>query len=157
MRDAPRLRPGQAADLKPMAALEQLAAVAPWSRSQFAGLVVKPATHSLVLEGDNGLLGFALFQRVLDEATLLNIAVRPDAQGRGLGRRLLEGVIDCLKEQGVGRVLLEVREGNSAALGLYRKLGFTEDGMRRDYYPGDSPGKSGRENAVLMSLTLESR
>ncbi|MEE4659273.1 MAG: ribosomal protein S18-alanine N-acetyltransferase [Halieaceae bacterium] len=161
MQDVPRLRPGQAADLKPIAALEQLAAVAPWTLSQFAGLVVKPATHSLVLEGDNALLGFALFQRVLDEATLLNIAVRPDAQGRGLGRRLLQGVIDCLTEQGVGRLLLEVREGNSVALGLYRKLGFTEDGMRRDYYPGSHPGsypnKNGRENAVLMSLTLESR
>ena len=152
MGNAPLLRPDRAADLKPMAALEQLAALSPWSLSQFAGLVVKPATDSLVLERDQTLLGFALFQRVLDEATLLNIAVHPDLQGCGLGRRLLEGVIAGLREQGVRRLLLEVRVGNAAALGLYRRLGFAEDGTRRDYYPGEK----GREDALLMSLTLES-
>lgn len=147
-----RVRSGQAADLKAMAAIEQRAAINPWSLSQFLGSRLSDDTDSLVLESQDGeVLGFALLQRVLDEATLLNIAVNPDQQGGGLGGQLLSASLDKLRAGGIRRVLLEVRRGNDKAISLYRRFGFVDDGVRRDYYPS----ATGREDALLMSCKLE--
>ncbi|MEE4190810.1 MAG: ribosomal protein S18-alanine N-acetyltransferase [Halieaceae bacterium] len=152
MAEAPRIRPGQAADLKAMADLEKRAAINPWSLSQFLESSLRDRDAALVAEsGDAGLVGFAVYQRVLDEASLLNIAVEPAQQGRGLGAVLLQHLLDRLAQQGVSRLLLEVRCGNLPAIRLYRRLGFVDDGRRPDYYP--VPG--GREDALLMSRELE--
>lgn len=135
-----------------MADLEKRAAINPWSLSQFVESSLRDSDAALVAEsGDAGLLGFAVYQRVLDEASLLNIAVEPAQQGRGLGAALLQHLLDRLAQQGVSRLLLEVRSGNLPAIRLYRRLGFVDDGRRRDYYP--VPG--GREDALLMSRELE--
>ncbi|VDZ96197.1 ribosomal-protein-alanine acetyltransferase [Salmonella enterica subsp. enterica] len=68
---------------------------------------------------------FAITQVVLDEATLFNIAVDPDFQRRGLGRMLLEHLIDELEKRGVVTLWLEVRASNAAAIALYESLGLT--------------------------------
>ncbi len=96
------------------------------------------------------LQGFALFSVVLDEATVLNIAVHPDLRRQGLGRHLLQVAMGCMREAGAQRCLLEVRESNSSARRLYENTGFQADGVRRNYYP-DGPG---REDAVLLSRRL---
>ncbi len=152
MTEAPRIRPGQAADLKAMANIEKRAAINPWSLSQFLESSLRDSDACLVLEAADGeLLGFAVYQCVLDEATLLNIAVAPAQQGLGHGARLLRYLLDRLAQRGVMRLLLEVRCGNHSAISLYRRLGFVDDGRRPDYYP--VPG--GREDALLMSRELE--
>lgn len=146
------IRPGTAADLKHMAALEQAAAINPWSLSQFLESSLRDSDACLVIESASGeLLGFAVYQRVFDEVTLMNIAVVPAQQGRGYGTRLLQSLLHVLEGQGVARLLLEVRRGNIAAIALYRRLGFSEDGVRPDYYPS----ADGREDALLMSRRLE--
>lgn len=119
----------------------------------------------LVTDGDaHGLAGLAAFSRVLDEATLLNLAVAPAFRGRGLARRLLRDAYPRLVALGVRRLLLEVRESNFPARGLYQAEGFVLDGRRPGYYPvtivrepavqagGDS---ANREDALLMSRMLE--
>lgn len=137
-----------------MADLEKRAAINPWSLSQFLESSLRDSDAALVAEsGDAALLGFAIFQRVLDEASLLNIAVEPTQQGRGLGAALLRHLLESLAQQGVSRLLLEVRCGNLPAIRLYRRLGFVDDGRRPDYYP--VPG--GREDALLMSRELEGK
>ncbi len=68
---------------------------------------------------------FAITQVVLDEATLFNIAVDPAYQRRGLGRALLEHVIDEVEKLGVVTLWLEVRASNVAAIALYESVGFT--------------------------------
>ena len=151
MFDGASVRSGTAADLKAMAAIEKSAAIDPWSLSQFLESSLLDSNRSLVLEDDSGLLGFAVYQRVQDEATLLNIAILPARQRQGLGAQLLQSLVERLTRQGVTRLLLEVRRGNAAAIALYRRLGFVDDGVRRDYYP--LPG--GREDALLMSRELE--
>ncbi|MDJ0878320.1 MAG: ribosomal protein S18-alanine N-acetyltransferase [Halieaceae bacterium] len=151
MFDGASVRSGTAADLKAMAAIEKSAAIDPWSLSQFLESSLLDSNRSLVLEDDSGLLGFAIYQRVQDEATLLNIAILPARQRQGLGAQLLQSLVERLTRQGVTRLLLEVRRGNAAAIALYRRLGFVDDGVRPDYYP--LPG--GREDALLMSRELE--
>ncbi len=151
MFDGASVRSGTAADLKAMAAIEKSAAIDPWSLSQFLESSLLDSNRSLVLEDDSGLLGFAIYQRVQDEATLLNIAILPARQRQGFGAQLLQSLVERLTRQGVTRLLLEVRRGNAAAIALYRRLGFVDDGVRPDYYP--LPG--GREDALLMSRELE--
>ena len=145
------VRTAVAADLKAIAAIEQAAAPHPWSLSQFLGSRLRDDCM-LVLESAQGeVAGFALIQQVLDEATLLNIAVHPSEQGRGRGAELLGAVLERALQLGVRRLLLEVRADNTRAIALYRRFGFAEDGRRRNYYPT----ATGRQDALLMSLELE--
>ena len=96
------------------------------------------------------MLGYALFSTVLDEAELIQIAIDPLAQGRGLGGRLLRFSMDKLAEEGINRLMLEVRASNIAAIRLYQSLGFMQDAIRKGYYPT----ASGREDALLMSVSI---
>lgn len=94
------------------------------------------------------ILGFAAFQRVIDEAELLNMAVDPDHQNRGVGRALLEEAHKRLLRVGAKRLYLEVRRSNAAALQLYYSLGFGLHSLRKDYYR-DPP-----EDAYVLCLVL---
>lgn len=101
---------------------------------------------------DNKILkAFAVYQQVLDEATLMNFAVHPDYQKQGLAQSLLQQTLQILKtDKAVQRCYLEVRESNLVAINVYKKTGFVIDGMRKNYYPV----AGGRENAILMSIDL---
>ncbi len=102
------------------------------------------------LTADDRMAAFAITQVVLDEATLFNIAVDPDFQRRGLGRMLLEHLIDELEKRGVVTLWLEVRASNAAAIALYESLGFNEATIRRNYYPT----AQGHEDAIIMALPI---
>ena len=106
-----------------------------WTRSQLGG-ILPMAGVALILARDSedgDAIGFSLFRTMADESELLLIAVMPDAQGRGVGRLLLDDFLDRARNDGVVRVHLEVREGNSA-VSLYRTAGFSPVGRRRNYY-----------------------
>lgn len=96
------------------------------------------------------LLGFAIVQQIVDEATLLDICLPPAQQGRGYGLLLLDAIIEGAKNAGAVVVMLEVRESNLAARGLYQRRGFVETGRRKGYYPL----AEGKEDAILMDLAL---
>ena len=93
---------------------------------------------------------YAVVQAVLDEAHLLKVCAAPAWQGQGVGRGMLQSVMQQCLERDMTRMLLEVRASNIPALGLYRSLGFQQDGVRKGYYPASG----GREDAVLMSRGL---
>jgi len=119
----------------------------PWSRNSFADSLA--AGHACWLMRDADVpVGYAVVLGVLDEAHLLNISVVRAAQGRGLGRRLLDYLLSVAFRAGVRQFFLEVRPSNLPALALYRRAGFVEIGRRKGYYP--SPG--GREDAIVMKL-----
>lgn len=94
--------------------------------------------------------GFAITQWVLDEATLFNIAVDPAYQRRGLGKKLLNHLIEQLQQRDIFTLWLEVRASNQAAIALYEQTGFNEVSVRRNYYPAHH----GREDALIMALSL---
>jgi ribosomal-protein-alanine N-acetyltransferase len=123
-----------------------------WTRSQLSG-ILPMAGVSLLLASDRATgatVGFSLFRTVADEAELLLVGVLPTAQRRGVGRRLLGEFVECSRERGVGRVHLEVRDGNPA-INLYRSAGFSAIGRRRNYYQGDT-GK--RFDAITLAREL---
>ena len=96
------------------------------------------------------LLGYAVIHSVLDESHLLNIAIRKDQQGRGLGSIFLKELIAHVRQRNQASLALEVRATNMRAISLYEKYGFQKDGVRTAYYKA----ADGREDAWLYSLPL---
>lgn len=111
---------------------------------------VESGELALVLEDRDRVTGFVMCVRVLDEVSIHDIAIDASEQGRGLGRRLLQVVLERFRDAGASRCLLEVRASNQVALRLYRSCQFHLDGVRKNYYPVDG----GREDALLMSRAL---
>ena len=130
--------------------IEQAAHLVPWSMGTLKNNVGERYLN-LKLEQNNRIVGFAICQTVLDEATLFNIAIHPDFQGQKLGVTLLTALIEQLREKGILTLWLEVRESNQSAIKLYEKLNFNEVDIRKNYYPTPD-GK--RENAVIMAAYL---
>ncbi|MCL2754142.1 MAG: GNAT family N-acetyltransferase [Oscillospiraceae bacterium] len=81
--------------------------------------------------------GYALGVRFGDECELLRIGVLPERRGGGLGSAILSAFLRQCEGGGAKRVFLEVACGNSAAMALYVKFGFTQIGRRRGYYGDD--------------------
>ncbi len=93
--------------------------------------------------------GFIVSRLVAGELHVNNVAVRPEFRRQGLAARLLEAVLAQGRYSGAQIAFLEVRAGNAAAQGLYRRCGFQVTGRRRGYY------RQPAEDALLMSLLLE--
>ena len=151
------LRPMQKADVFAIVPVQADLEVNPWSTKQWheayqhtddAWVVVD---KSLPYPMTNGLLiGYAIYQAVLEQAELLNFGIRKEYQGRGLGRDLLESTLSLLPDS-VTEVLLDVRRSNVPARNLYTKVGFQEVAERRDYYP---VAGGSREDAIIMKKML---
>lgn len=147
------VRPAGPDDAAVLAVIDELVSPAPWSVTQY-GAACDPRADStecaLVLTDVGQVLGFVVFSRVLDEASIHNIAVHPCHQGKGFGRALLESALAQVRGEGANSCYLEVRASNLAARAMYEKLSFQVSGVRRNYYSS----AEGREDAVLMSKQL---
>lgn len=109
-----------------------------WSAETYWSELAAPGRWYQVAVRDGQVVGWVGLAVQGSDGDVQTIAVSPAAQGLGLGRVLLQALIDEAKNCGVERVLLEVRADNSPALGLYDSLGFCKLGVRRKYYqPGD--------------------
>ncbi|ABQ98078.1 ribosomal-protein-alanine N-acetyltransferase [Haemophilus influenzae PittEE] len=139
----------EACDFERLYEIEQQAHLMPWSLGTLKNNQGERYLNLKLIE-NNQIIGFAICQTVLDEATLFNIAILPTYQGCGFGKLLLDKLIFQLKEKGVQTLWLEVRESNPARF-LYEKIGFNEVDIRKNYYPKPS---GGRENAVVMACYL---
>lgn len=136
-------------DLDEVAAIERMVQAFPWQRNNFAdGLVA--GYQGWVLRQQGGMVGFAMVMDAPDMAHLLVIGVRPDAQRRGVGARLLAQCEAHARAQGLGALTLEVRPSNAQAIAFYRQHGFDHVGARRGYYP---LGRNAREDAWIMTKT----
>ena len=71
---------------------------------------------------------------VLDEGYIANLAVKEKYRRKGVANALLQKVVDTAKENNLAFVSLEVREGNTPAINLYNKFGFTKQGVRKNFY-----------------------
>lgn len=149
LKPAASFRPMQFDDLERVMEIEPQIYSHPWSRGNFADSL--HAGYSCwVYEQDDQLIGYAVMMSVLDEAHLLNISIARDFQGRGMGRALLNHLIDIARRHGAQMMFLEVRPSNKAAIALYESIGFNEFSIRKGYYPAHN----GREDAILMGLAL---
>lgn len=136
-------------DLEIVLDTEKRAYEYPWSETIF-----KDCLHvgycCWVLEHDGIIVAHGVMSIAVGESHILNICVHPDYQGQGLGRKLLNHLLDLALEHDVNMTFLEVRPTNFSAIKLYLDMGFDEIGMRRNYYPA----KMGREDALIFARTI---
>jgi ribosomal-protein-alanine N-acetyltransferase len=145
-----RIRELEPGDLDGVMAIEGVSFPTPWPRKLFEEEIAREFSDALVavpVEGE-GILGYAICWTVADESHLLNIAVRPDARGGGVGSALLRECIRRGARAGSDRIHLEVRAGNGPALRMYEREGFSFQGIRRGYYADTG------EDAVLLSREI---
>ena len=144
-----RIRPSSSDDLATILIIESLTNKIPWTEQQFLSST-EVGHHSVVIEEKEGVVGFAIYSPIVPESHLLNIAIIPSHQGRGLGRQLLQKIILQNQLLGVKSLTLEVRVSNNSAISLYESEGFLKDAIRPEYYSGVV-----REDALLMSLSIK--
>lgn len=137
-------------DAKEIFAIEMECFSVPWSLDSIeTELVNEDKKLYYVIEDANGVVGYAGAWLVYDEGQITNIAIRPSARRQGFGAKLTSALIkECFK-RGMHEIFLEVRISNLSALSLYRQLGFTVKGMRKNYY------SEPKEDAYIMSLIKE--
>lgn len=144
------IRPMLDSDLDQVMDNENAAYDFPWTRGIFENNLKRHYAIVAVNTKSQQLMGHALLSIVLDEAHVLNIAVAPLGQRRGIGRALLEDILAYGRENHCLEAFLEVRESNRPAFSLYHSLGFNEIGVRKNYYPA----KGGKEDAILLACAL---
>ena len=149
-----KFRPMHKDDLDVIMKIEPLIYPYPWTRGNFSDSLDSGYSAWVLLQQEQGnqeiLVGYALLMIVIDEAHLLNLSIASPYQKQGLGRYLLEFMLQIAKDHHAANMFLEVRPSNIPAIALYENTGFNEMAIRRNYYPA----KSGREDALLMGLAL---
>ena len=141
---AVRIRPLELGDLTAIEEIEQRAYPTPWSRSMFASELAKPTSICLgAFEGDE-LVGYVINSRYVDAWHIMNVAVAPDRQRRGIATALLNRLFELTRHDERRGFTLEVRISNESAIHLYEQLGFEARGLRRGYYTDN------REDALIM-------
>lgn len=131
-----------------VAQLEQVCFSDPWSLHAVTSEITNPLSLWLVAVDGEQVLGYIGSQSVLGEADMMNLAVSPDARGKGIGEKLVRSLIEQLLANDVYRLTLEVRVSNDPAIKLYEKLGFTQIGRRPNYYYRP------KEDALIMGKEL---
>lgn len=145
-------RPMEAGDLDRVLENETRSYAFPWTRGVFSDCL-KSRHECWVAVREHDIVGHGVLSIGANEAHLLNVCVRRDQQGQGLGRQIVVHMIDRAQQRRATIVYLEVRPSNRVAAALYASLGFREIGLRRDYYPA----QVGSEDARVLALTLGAR
>ncbi len=118
-----------------------------WSINSFRGELENPNAHYFVAIIDDKVVGYGGMWYIINEAHITNIAVDPNYQKKGVASEILKAIIKKSHELEIIGVTLEVRESNEAALKLYEKFGFENEGIRKNYYENN-------ENAIIMWLNF---
>ncbi|MFQ5660865.1 MAG: ribosomal protein S18-alanine N-acetyltransferase [Gammaproteobacteria bacterium] len=142
-------RPMDEDDLPAIMAIEQSAYTFPWTNTIFHDCL-RVGYCSWVLERDGFITAYGIMSVAVGECHLLNLCVQPEYQGMGLGRTVLDFLLDIARKHKAEMAFLEVRPSNEIAKQLYFGAGFDEVGIRRNYYPADI----GREDALIMARSL---
>lgn len=120
-----------------------------WSEAALAETLERDPEHFLAGWQGKELAGFVVGRKIAREGEILNLAVKAEYRRRGVGQAVAQALLDVFAGEGVGKVFLEVRESNTAAIALYERLGFRSAGRREGYYQGPE------EAAVVLEARIE--
>ena len=123
-----------------------------WSKSNMKSELLAPHTTYVVAEESDSLIGYAGLSKLASSTSsdIQTIAVSESHRGLGVGRELMESLLDFAREQKAKEVFLEVREDKPTPQKLYASLGFSAIDRRENYYQPDGVA------AIVMRLNLES-
>ena len=131
--------------IKQVAQIESLCFSHPWSEESIYDSFINPCNQFYISVEENKVVGYIGLSVIVDEGYILNVAVHPQCQGKGIGKALVKTVDDFAVENNLAFVTLEVRPSNEKAVSLYESFGFTKAGERKDYYSNP------KENALLLT------
>lgn len=134
----------RAEDVPFISRLEEETFSMPWSAASFLTMIEKEDTEYFVAEEDGLLLGGCGLLLVAGEGNITNVVVAPKARRRGVATGLLTCLMEAGNRAGLKAYTLEVRASNTAAIGLYEKLGFVSEGIRPHFYEKPT------EDAMIM-------
>ena len=135
-------------DLDTIYKLEQQIFPDPWSKKSFKYEVSQnPFCIPLILENEQGIIGYSIIWKIFEEFHIANFAIMPEFQGKKLGTSFLENLLTLRGE--CKFALLEVREKNKRAIQLYEKFGFKTILKRHRYY------KNGDTALVMQKIFVE--
>lgn len=146
--EQPIAEPIAAEHLEQVAALERICFSEPWSVTALE-LLLGEAAGGVVCLSDGRVAAYGGIFWAPDEGQILNVAVDPALRRKGYGEAVVRSLLTMARERGCRQVSLEVRESNLGAIALYRKLGFSVAGFRKNFY------RNPVENAFVMILTEE--
>lgn len=142
------VRQMEEADIDGVLEIEQKVYPFPWSRQIFIDSM-NAGSLLVVMEQRDRTVGYGVLSSGGGESQLLNIAIDPESQKKGMGEILLRWLIEQARSKGSEMLFLEVRLSNIPAQNLYLKLGFNEIGMRENYY---RVADGSREDALIFAL-----
>lgn len=143
------LRDMEAADLKAVMGIESRSYDFPWTEGIFRDCLRVGYYCRVLLDNDQPTC-YGIMSLGAGEAHILNLCVKPECRGRGMGRYMLTHLLEHARRNGASVAVLEVRQSNTAAQALYERMGFHSIGVRRGYYPAFT----GREDARVLMCKL---
>ena len=144
-----QLRRMQEVDISEIALIERSGFPDPWPEKSFQDCL-HLGYDCRVLEQNLVIQAYGIMVVEAGDAHILNLCVRSELRRKGLGRILLDHLLDLARAGGANTMFLEVRSSNLPAIQLYESMGFSQIGVRRGYYPGANGG----EDAMVMALHL---
>lgn len=115
-----------------------------WSLESLRGELKNEFAKYVIIKKDDVIVGYGGIWIIYDEAQVTNIAVHPSYRGLHIGDLIVESLFEVCKKAHITAMTLEVRESNLIAQNLYKKYGFTTEGIRKNYY------EDNHENALIM-------
>lgn len=140
----PKIREMRHGDVAQVSAIEQASSATPWTRAMFTSEIGRPQSLDLVVVRSDEVLGYCMTSKQADVWHILNICVREDGRGQGLGAQLLDELFARADRRPHAGYTLEVRVSNFVAIRLYRRKGFLDYGVRPGYYSNN------QEDALVM-------
>lgn len=119
-----------------------------WTIEMIKGEWIQPNSIGLLLLNNLQSIGYLLARIYIDEAEILRLAIKPDYQGKGLGKLLWRGFLKEANLREIKKIFLEVSDKNIKAQNFYKKIGFYKMGMRKNYYGGG-------ENALMLEFKIK--
>ncbi len=121
-------------DLDDVCMIEEASFSMPWKKEHFRDLVYNDDAVYLVILLDKRIVGCAGYTDAVGEGYVNNVVISEEVRGMGLGRKLMEAVIESGHKRGINDFTLEVRVSNDPAVNLYKSLGFESAGIRKNFY-----------------------
>jgi ribosomal-protein-alanine N-acetyltransferase len=147
------VRPMTEEDLEGILLIENIVYDFPWTKTIFNDCLRVGYCCWVLLDNENEIDAYGIMSVAAGECHILNLCVHPQAQGNGLGKKLLTKLLLVARKHHADTAFLEVRPSNKIAITLYSNSGFNEVGMRRNYYPA----KHGREDAIIMAAIINDK
>ncbi|RQD71025.1 MAG: ribosomal-protein-alanine N-acetyltransferase [Tindallia sp. MSAO_Bac2] len=142
------IRPMKVEDIPGIIDIEVQCFPTPWTHHAFRMELRNKLAVYQVADINKKIAAYGGMWLIMDEAHITNVAVHPKFQGQGLGRKIMEALMEEARQRHMQRMTLEVRKSNETALGLYKSMDFLVSGIRPGYYHDNG------EDAIIMWKNL---